>query len=429
MNNFSLYLSHFLNLLLSLWWVWLTILLLPVAKYFWLFGRRDVKFYSPIKWVLLEIKLPEEVEKTPKAMENVFHALWALYDPPANIREYWIDGKWMGYYTFEIVGRKGEIHFYIRTPIETQERVRGAIYGEYPDAEIEEADDYVNDFGKDIPNEDYDLWGCDFKLTKPDAYPIRTYEYWETELTREAKKIDPLAGLFEVLGTLQEGEEVWIQIKAAPVTDDEHPYLEESKRLIDELMKRKGEKKPGLLEPLALSKIPSDLWTVLIEGKAIPEKEKEELPEGLDIGLMKLSPGEAEALRAIEENLGKYVYEGNIRFLYIAKREVFNKAKGVAGVCGNFSQFSTVNLNGLKPDATKTKVAPWFFEQRRLYLKKRKLFRYYVKRMWPWHRGPYIFSTAELATMYHFPGKRVAPSAAAPRIEIKKGGAPPTLPT
>ena len=96
---------------------------------------------------------------------------------------------------------------------------------------------------------------------------------------------------------------------------------------------------------------------------------------------------------------------------------------------GAFDQFATVNLNAFKPDKTKTKIAPWFFEKRRLYVRKRKNFRYYVERRWPWHRKPYIFSTAELATMYHFPGKVVAPSAAAPRVEIKKAGVPPELPT
>ncbi len=49
--------------------------------------------------------------------------------------------------------------------------------------------------------------------------------------------------------------------------------------------------------------------------------------------------------------------------------------------------------------------------------------------MWPWHRGPYAFSTAELATIFHFPPKEVTPSIGVPRIEIKKGAAPPNLPS
>jgi len=429
MSDFILYLSQFINIFLGLWWLWLTILLYKITKYLWLWAARNVKFFDPIKWVLLEIKIPAEVDKTPKAMENVFHSIWNMYDPPANIRDYWVDGKWMEYYSLEIVGARGEIHFYIRTPEGRRHVLESAIYGQYPNADIKEVDDYIYKFGRDLPNEDYDVWASDLQLVKADAYPIRTYEYWETELTREEKRVDPLAGLFEIYGNLKEGEEVWVQIRIAPVTDDEHPYLEESKGLTNKLMRRPLEEKAGILDPLAISKIPSDVWKVLIEGKPIPSHLKDELPEGLDVGLMKLSPGEAEALRAMEENLGKYVYEGNLRFIYVAKRDVFSPGRGVAAIMGAFTQFSTVNLNGFKPDKTKSKVAPWFFEARRLYVRKRKNFRYYAKRQWPWHRKPYIFSTAELATMFHLPGKEVAPAAAVRRMEIKKGGPPPELPT
>ncbi|MFH0987617.1 MAG: hypothetical protein V1841_01855 [Patescibacteria group bacterium] len=428
MRDYILYLSQFLSILGSLWWLWLAIFLYKPAKYLWLWAGRDLKYYDPIKWVILEVKIPAEVEKTPKAMENFFHTIWNMYDPPANVRDYWVSTRWMEYYTFDIVGSSGEIHFYIRMPEVRRTVLESAIYGEYPDAQVVEAQDYVYKFGKDLPNEDYDIWASDLQLTRSDTFPIRTYNYWETELTREEKKVDPLAGLFEIYSNLKEGEEVWIQIKAAPVTDDEHPYLEESKKLVNKLMKRPEEKKMGILDPLSLSKVPGDIWKVLVEGQPIPSHLEEQGPEKLDLGLMRLSPGEAEAVRATEENLGKYMYETNLRFIYVAKREIFSPARGVAAIMGAFTQFSTVNLNGFKPDKTKTKVLPWFFEDRRLFVRKKKNFRYYSKRMWPWHRKPYVFSTAELATIYHFPGKTVAPSSAAPRVEIKKGGPPPVLP-
>ncbi|HOK35252.1 MAG TPA: hypothetical protein PLL80_01290 [Candidatus Pacearchaeota archaeon] len=423
-----LLLSQFLNLLASLWWLWLAILLYFPAKYFYLWAKRDL-WSNTIKWTMLEIRIPEEIEKTPKAMENVFHSLWSLYDTPSNIKDYWVEGKGLLYYSFEIVGKRDQVHFYIRTPSTHQQLVKSAIWAEYPGAEIKEVDDYVNNFGKDIPNEDYNLWGADLKLVKPDAYPIKTYTYWETEMTREEKRLDPLATLFEAFGNLEEGEEVWVQIKASPVTDDDHPYIAEAQKIINKIMKRPQEKKPGVLAPLQLSKIPSDIWTVLIEGKPIPPAAEEKMPSGLDVGLMKLSPGEAEALRAIEENLGKYVYEGNIRFLYIAKRNIYSPPRGVSSTMAAFNQFATVNLNAFTPDKSKTKVAPWFFEDRRLYVRRRKIFRHYTKRLWPWHRGPYIFSTEELATLYHFPGKNVVPAASVPRVELKKGEVPPNLPT
>lgn len=434
MSDYFLYLSLFFKtFFLDIWWFWLAVILYKPAKYLYLYGIRKVKFYNPLKCALLEIKLPEEVEKTPKAMENVLNAIWGMYYAPTNMREYWIEGRWLDRVTLEIAGKKDEIRFYARVPHHPRNYralVEGAIYGEYPGVEIKEVEDYVWKFGKNIPNEEYTLWGCDFAFTKPDIYPIRTYSYWETELTREAKKIDPLAGVFEVLTNLKDDEEIWVQIMVDATSNDEHPYIEESQKLIDKLMRRPEEKKEGLLSPLRLSKIPSDIWGVVAEGIPIPPPEEEdEKKSAFDIGVMKLSPGETEVLKAIQENLSKPVYDANIRFIYIAKKHIFAVERGGSGTLGAFNQFSTIDLNGFKPDITITKVMPWFFEARRLYAKKRKMFRLYSERADVLHRLMYIMSTEELATIFHFPGKTVAPSAVVPRVEVRKAGPPSALPT
>ena len=73
----------------------------------------------------------------------------------------------------------------------------------------------------------------------------------------------------------------------------------------------------------------------------------------------------------------------------------------------------------------------WFLDERRLYIRKRRIFRYYSKRwfpLFPRPGGSYVLNTEELATLYHFPGRIVAPAPAVPRIEAKKGEAPPGLP-
>jgi hypothetical protein len=428
MSDFLIFLPQFIQNILSFWWLWLAIILYPAAKYLYLWTIREINFYNKINWVLLEIKPPATIEKTPKAMENVFHTIWTLYDPPATIRDYWLKGQWLLYYSLEIVGRKGEMHFYIRTPKTHKSLVEYALYAEYPDIEIKEVEDYVKKFGE-LPNEKYDIWGTDQRLTKPDVYPIRTYTYWETEMSRPEKITDPFSTLFEHLTGLEEDEECWIQIKISPSANELRPYSKEAQKVVNEIMKRAVAKEAGTLESLHFSKAPWDILDVLVEGSPIPERTAQPETPGFDIGLMKLSPGETEVLRAIEENIGKYFYEANIRFLYIANREIFSPPRGVAPLVGFFSQFSSLNLNGLAPDKTKTKVMPWFFEKRRLFMKKRKLYRYYASRMWPWHRAPYVFSTAELATLFHFPSKQIAPSIGIPRIEVRKGAPPPNLPS
>jgi hypothetical protein len=427
MTDFFLYFPQFFKTFLSFWWLWLAILLYVPAKSLYLWTVKELKFWNKIDWVMLEIKIPEEVKKTPRAMENVMHGIWTLFDPASSFRDYWMDGKSDLYYSFEVVGRKGEIHFYIRTPSTHKSLVEYAFYAEYPNIEIKEAKDYVEKFG-DLPNEKYDIWGADIKLTRPDVYPLRTYEYWETELTRTEKKIDPMAMLLEHFTSLEADEECWVQMRICPSNEETFARAEEAKKVVDELMKRAAKRTPGVVESLYLPKAPGDMVGVLLEGKPIPERGAEEEGPTFDIGLMKLSPGESEVIKAIESDLGKYYYQTNIRFVYTANREIYSPARGIVPLLGFFSQFSTINLNGMAPDKTKTKVMPWFFEKRRLFMKKRKMYRYYAARMWPWHRKPYAFSTAELATIFHFPSKEIAPSVGVPRVEVRKGGAPPELP-
>ena len=69
---------------------------------------------------------------------------------------------------------------------------------------------------------------------------------------------------------------------------------------------------------------------------------------------------------------------------------------------------------------------------RRLFLRKRRMFRNYIKRLpplFPLKGGKFILNTEELATMFHFPGRAVAPAPFVPRVEAKRGEAPPGLPT
>ena len=102
---------------------------------------------------------------------------------------------------------------------------------------------------------------------------------------------------------------------------------------------------------------------------------------------------------------------------------------------GFFKDISSENMGGLKPDKrtmTKSKsVLFWFLDKRRIYLRKRRLFKRYVKRVapfWPRAGGTFVLNTEELATIFHFPGRIVVPAPAISRVEAKKGEAPPGLP-
>lgn len=411
------------------WWIALPFILWRPFAFLWRWWRVD-SWLKKQKSVMLEIRIPKEVLKPIRAMETVLNSIrQAIYAPP-DWWEKWIDGQAQLSFAFEIVSLGGEPHFYIKTPADLKDPVEAAIYSQYPEAEISVAEDYTLLVPQDIPNKDWDLWGADYRLLKPSAYPIRTYADFETEHeAKEEKRIDPVAGLLEAMAKVKPGEQLWLQIIAEPVTDGEEPWISEGKKIRDMLAKRT--KKPQARKALILEMI-----DVLVFGKIVggPEEKKEELiaPE------QRLTPGERDVVAAIEKKIGKPGFRTNIRFIFLGRKEVFNKGN-LRLPFGFFASYITENMNGLVPwGQTITKIhKSWFFPlnysllKRRLYLRQRKLFRQYVRRntpLFPRSGGTFVLNVEEMASLFHFPGRSSAPAPFISRIEAKKGEAPPGLP-
>ncbi len=416
------------DVLKNWWWVILPVIFWRPFLFLWLWWREEV-WLSQQRMILLEVKMPREILKPLKAMDQVFSGLWGnLYDPP-DWWEKWIEGKVLLSYSFEIVSLGGEVHFLIMVPEARRNAVESTVYSQYPDAEIFVVDDYTKQVPSDIPNKNWDIWGTDYAVIKDDVYPIKTYaRFFEErpETAKEEKRIDPYAPLLEGMARLGPGEQLWIQIVASPVTNKENNYVSRGRGLVDKLIKRPEKEK---LKPIA-----EEVAEGLIFGKKEEERKNQMFwPE------MMLSPGERDIVAEVENKIGQYVFVSFARFIYLAKRETYlGGAKAIP--FGFFSQFSTANLNALKPwPKTLTKIhKSWFLPlnlilPRRLYIRKRSLFRNYLKRFTPLFpksagSASFVLSSEELATIFHFPGIMVAPAPSVPRVEAKRGGAPPTLP-
>src|SRR3989344_58249 len=407
------------------WWAALPFIFFKPLAFLWLWWRRQI-WIGRVKRINLDVRVPRETIRPLRAMENVFSGLWQLYDPP-NPREKWLEGKIQLSLALEIVSIGGDMHFIIRIPEGSRNFIESTIYSQYPDAEIAVIEDYTKYVPQDIPNKDWDAWGCDYQLLKDDVYPIKTYaKFFEErpDVAVEEKRIDPISSLLEGMATVKPGEQLWVQILAEPITPLEDDYVKRGRAVADKIARRvvPSPKKSLLLEGFDL----------MISGKTpgeVPEVKELIPPE------MKLTPGEREVLGAIEEKVGKYGFRCAIRFLYLSKRDVyFGPAKAIP--MSFFTQFSTQNLNGMKPwTKTITKVhtiTTWFLDKRRVYLRKRKLFRNYIQRLtplFPRMGGTFVLNIEELATLYHFPaGRAVVPAPTIPRVEFKKGEAPPGLP-
>lgn len=416
------------------WWLPMPFILWWPFSFLWKWWRSE-KFLDSSPMILIEIKIPKEVLKPIRAMEVVLDGLWQIaYDEAGTPFERWIEAKFSLSYSLEIVSIDGEPHFYIRIPKNNRDAIEGVIYAQYPNAEINVVEDYVKRIPSDIPNKEWDLWGADYRLLKPSPYPIKTYLEFESEREAlEEKRIDPIATLLEVMAKIEKGEQLWVQMIIAPVTNKEVPWVDEAEELRDVLSKRTPKKAKQRT-------IVGEATDVLLTGY-VPGEKKEEVKEVLPPE-MKLTTGERDVVSAIERKTAKRGFHTNIRFIYLGKKEVFFKPK-LRLALAYFSNFATQNLNNLVPHGqpyiTKIpeKIIPFLNigRQRRVYLRKRKMFRNYKERNYPnfpserKFPSSFVLNTEEVASIFHFPGRQSAQAPFIQRIETKKGEAPTDLPT
>ena len=113
-----------------------------------------------------------------------------------------------------------------------------------------------------------------------------------------------------------------------------------------------------------------------------------------------------------------------MRFIYIGKRKGFDMSFPNA-FFGAVKQFSDLNSNSLKPDNQSKTYAYYVAADMRQNYRRRKIYRRYRDRDMDGYKA--VFSTTELATMFHFPNMNIkAPSVT--RVESKRGSAPFNLP-
>lgn len=394
---------------------WLPIILGYLLAWLWLYYVR-AKFIKNLQCVLLEIKMPREIRKSPKAMEVALGAFYQTWDGDNLLIGNWLQGQLRAWFSLELVSLNGEIHFYIWTQKFFRNLVESQLYAQYPGVEIFEVEDYTNKMpyglparSTDGPESDWKLWGAEFTLSKEDAYPIKTYVSYglEDAGAKEEEKVDPMTATLEYLGTLKPGEQMWVQIlvqatrqrfKKAGTWFGKQDWRGDSQALIEKLMKRD-------------------------QAKLVGE-------EGGSLGSLLLSPGERKVVEEIERSVSKLGFDVGIRVIYFAKGKLFNPLN-VAAISGLFKQYNSLDLNGFKIKRKTSIEYPWEDPTgRRIVKLKAIMFDAYRRRSYfypPYRRQPFVLNTEELATIYHFPGQ-VATTPSLQKIESKRGEPPPGLP-
>jgi len=378
---------------------WIPILLLTIwgLKEIWVNNIIQVIYALKQKYIFLAIDVPRGNMQSPRAVENLFNYLAGAHANINLIEKYW-EGKFQLSFSLEIVSIDGYTQFIIRTPEGFRQLVEAAIYAQYPDAEINEINDYTTDMPSKFPNEEWDVWGAEFIQAQDQVLPIKTYPEFEHDFGKpEDKYRDSMAALMDLCGSLRKGEQLWFQIIIQPI---DFKWIEDAEKVVSKLI---GEKPPSKTD--AVDKILGAMsaGSELIYSSWGEIKPKEEKKED-QFRMMNLKPNVKKKIESIYLKVSKIGFNTKIRMVYLAKRELMNKLKVASGFVGYMKQFASLDLNNLKPDTEVTATGTsYFWKESRLHDRQRKIVSRYKSRDGYAGRNPGILNVEELATIWHFP--------------------------
>lgn len=418
--------------LFLLWFGWIPILAVCLWGFaeVWKFYRQG-NYNATLRFVALAIDVPALTEQSPRSIENFFASL-AGAASAFTWKETWFIGKFQPSFSFEIISTEGNTQFLIRLQTRYRDIIEAGIYAQYPDAEISEVEDYTAFAPSHYPNETHEMWGAEMVLKNPTYFPIRTYLDFEDKMAKEEKLKDPLGQTLEQIGKMRPGEHFWMQM-VAQVTDND--WKKEGVDFINKLYGIETPPKASMLGSgvRALLSVPGvvieDFTQVniadLILGAQAKPKEQDQWKS------FKLSPLQIEQAKAVLAKVSRVGYKVKIRFVYVAKKEAYNKGGRVVFIKGMLNQYSNHNRFGMY---TPSIPRDDYFWQAWSYTKKQmKLMKAYKARSFGAGATPMILNVEEMATLWHFPAlgvrapfvKKSEARRAEPPIGLPIGGEEP----
>ena len=411
---------------------------LPLFTFNWLFGTAPVwvpisliiGFWRVWVWyvqslfisgrnpILMEMKIPRDIFKSPRAMEIAFSLLAISSGETTFLHRGW-KGQVRPFFSFEITSFGGEIHYYVWCWKNYKSEVEACIYGQYPEVELHEVEDYAMKFDFD-PNKHgiYCTALCldTYHGPKIEDFEVNAYQpksYIDFEMDKDPKeeyKVDPLATVIEFLSSLKPQEQIWLQIVITNNKDKRHKkggsWFETESRYTG-LIKEEIDK---------------------IRRETVGEVETERWRASVRIQQYR----QTELIRTMDRNMGKYPFNVCIRGVYIAPPEIFG-SQGWFQMRFIWRPFGNPQYaNQLRPRRWHTPFdypyqdlwdLRWDLHARRFFDAYRRRQNFYGKWILPYN----MMSTEVIASLWHPPSTTIA-SPGLERIPTKKASPPPNLP-
>ncbi len=323
------------------------------------------------------LELEERTQRTQGGIKEMMAVAESLYANLGGIiRQEWyyqlIFGR-QDHVALELIIDRGFVSFFVAAPRRHQEFVEQQIHAQYPEAEIDETEDYNIFSPKGV------IRGCYLKLTKPNIFPIRTYAKLES---------DPMSSLTNVLSKMREPEGAAIQILVRPASKG---WQSNAQSYARKIIKGGGES-GGIMQDVMKTAFPS-------KAQEQKEFEKERM--------YRMSPMEEEKIKAVGEKASKFGFETNIRVVVSAtdsdRAQIY-----LDNILNTFSQYTAQETgNGFR---------------RVRVIRKGRFIHDFIYRNFVGSKK-FILNTEELTSIFHFP----LPETETPNIRwaLAKKSAPP----
>jgi len=381
----------------------------------WVWYVQSNFVFSRTNPMLLEVKMPAEVSKSPRAMEQVFSNLWIRMSTTTFIDRNWVGGV-RPYFSFEMVSHGGDVRFYIWGKRMFKNHLESIMYAQYPEVEITEVEDYASRF---VYDDNVDCFVTDYALhcgvkgignpdpLDPASAAINAYmpkTYIDFELDKDPKdehRVDPFASVIEVLSSLNKEEQVWIQMVIRAHVDKDWKNAVES-----------------------------EVEKIRIASTQVSDEHGDEDEDA--VGFPRPTWRQTEQIRIMERHLSKLPFEVGMRGIYIAPAGKMRSAEYTAmrWIWRPFSNAQWMSILRPRRWHNDFDYAWQDWNGIRYRLQTRRFLDAFRRRCffnYPWKFTYHVFSTETLASLWH-PPSTVVVSPGLARIATTKAEAPSNLP-